>query len=102
MKDTLKKIWGWVAGILTAIAGIFVLFKVLNDPDKKDFKDDKKEIEKEIEFLKNKEDKTAADKKATKAKIKELEKKIKVDESKIRDTKNAKDTLKDFKEKYKK
>ena len=35
--NTLKKIWKWIAGIITGLAAIFVIFKTLQDPGKKEF-----------------------------------------------------------------
>jgi len=62
----------------------------------------KKKIEDEIDNVK-KETKVVKEKKAvTKNKIKTADKKIKETERKVKDTKKAKDTLTDFKKKYKK
>jgi len=98
----LKKIWKWIAGIITGLAAIFVIFKTLQDPGKKEFNKKKKNIEKDIDKVKKKKAVVKKEKTVTKRKIKESKKKIKATESKVKDTQKAKDTLKGFAKKYKK
>ena len=100
--NTLNKIWKWVAGSITALAALFVIFKSLQDPSKKEFNTKKKKVEKDIDKVKKKRAVTQKEKTVTKGKIKESKKKIKATESKVIDTSKASDTLKDFKKKYKK
>jgi len=102
--EKLKKIWLWISGGIMAIVGlIFIVSKIFGgNADKRQFKKDKKKIEDEIDNVK-KETKVVKEKKAvTKNKIKTADKKIKETEKKVKDTKKAKDTLTDFKKKYKK
>jgi peptidoglycan hydrolase CwlO-like protein len=100
--NTLKKIWKWIAGIITGLAAIFVIFKTLQDPGKKEFNKKKKKLEKDIDDVKKQKAAVNKEKTAIKKKIKESNKKIKATEKKVKDTSNAKNTLKDFKKKYKK
>jgi len=82
----LKKIWKWIAGIITGLAAIFVIFKTLQDPGKKEFNKKKKKIKKDIDDVKKKKAVTKKEKAVTKKKIKESNKKIKATESKVKDT----------------
>ena len=100
--NKIKNILKWIAGIITAIAGIFLLAKTFQDPDKKEFNHKKKGIEDDIKEVDVKKKLVATKKAATKKKIKESDTRIKATKSKLKDTKKSKDTLTDFKKKYKK
>jgi peptidoglycan hydrolase CwlO-like protein len=102
--EKLKKIWLWISGGIMAIVGLVFVFSKMfgGSQEKRQFKKDKKKIEDEIEDVKTK-TKVVKDKKAdTKKKIAKADKKIKETEKGVKDTKGAKETLTDFKKKYKK
>ena len=102
--EKLKKIWLWISGAIMAIVGVvFLLSKVFGgSADRRQFKKDKKKIEDEVKEVKKKTEDVKAKKTVTKKKIKAQDKKIKQTSKKVKDTKSAKDTLTDFKKKYKK
>ena len=102
--DKLKKIWLWISGGIMAIFGIvFLVSKVFSgSADRRQFKKDKKKIEDEIKDVNKETDAIKEKKTVTKAKIKETDKKIKQTAKKVKSTKAAKETLTDFKKKYKK
>jgi septal ring factor EnvC (AmiA/AmiB activator) len=99
----MKKFWKTILAIGGAIAGILAIFAATKQSQsKKEFKKKVKANNDKINEVKKKTAVVEKQKAETKKKIKETSSKIKSTKSKVKSTKNAKSTISDFKNKYRK